>query len=482
MSEPLFLALDAGTSSCRALVFDRQGRLRASAQRPLAVGFPQPGWVEQSATEILSAQVAVAREAVAQAGGPGQFAGAAIVNQRETALVWERDSRKPIAPAIVWQCRRTAEQAAALLREHGDEIHTRSGLRADAYFSGPKIAWLLEHTPGARELAQRGALLAGTVDTWLLANLCAGNPHLTDRTNASRTMLWNLRDGHWDDELCEWQRVPRSMLAEVRPSVGDFGRIDRELLGREIPVLAVAGDQQAALIGHGIAQPGSAKCTYGTGAFVLAHAGTSRSAPPGLLLTASADGGVAYEGGVFTAGSVVQWLRDQLGFAEDAAGISALAASTPDSGGVSLIPALSGIGAPHWAAAARGAIVGLSRGTTKAQIARAALEGIAFRVREIVEAMEADGTPVAELKTDGGMSESEIMLQIQANALQRPVARPQMLETTALGGARLAMQAAGVAYEGVDQAAIRFEPTADLEAAYARWASVRRAVQQLDSG
>lgn len=481
MSPKLFLAVDAGTSSCRALVFDPNGRVHALAQRPITVQFPQPGWVEQSASEILTAQVQVIREAAIQLRDDERIAAAAIVNQRETTVVWDRASLEPIGPAIVWQCRRTAGMASALLANHGDDIRERTGLRPDAYFSGPKIAWLLDHVPHMRERAARDELAAGTVDTWLLANLCVDSPHLTDRTNASRTMLWNLQSESWDSELCKWQHVPGSMLAEVRPSSGDFGRMRADILGHEIPVLAVAGDQQAALIGHGIDAPGAAKCTYGTGAFVLAHAGPSGNAPPGLLLTASADGGAAFEGGVFTAGSVVQWLRDQLSFAEDAAGISALAASTPDSGGVSVIPALAGLGAPHWDPETRGAIVGVTRGTTRSQIARAALEAVAFRVREIVSAVEAGGTRVDELRVDGGMSQSDIMLQIQADALQRPVLRPSTLETTALGGARLAMQAAGVSYEGDDHDVARVLPRADLERSFQRWTTVRQAIQALGS-
>lgn len=441
--------------------------------------YPAPGWVEQSAQEIVDAQIGAMREATASAGGPERIAAAAIVNQRETAIIWNRESLEPIGPAIVWQCRRTAETAERLRRDHEHAIQARTGLRPDAYFSGPKVAWLLDHVPGARNRAERGELAAGTVDTWLLAKLCQGTPHLTDRTNASRTMLWNLSREAWDPELCAWQRVPPNMLPEVRPSSGEFGHIRGEILGREIPVLAVAGDQQAALIGHGIESPGAAKCTYGTGAFVLTHAGAAGSAPPGLLLTAAADGGVAYEGGVFTAGSIVQWLRDELNFAEDAAEISALAASAHNSGGVTVVPAWAGLGAPHWTQDARGAIVGLSRATTMAEIARAALEGVAFRVREIVETMEATGTAIKELRVDGGMSASEIMLQIQADALQRPVVRPAMLETTALGGARLAMQAAGIRYEGADEDLIQIEPTADLESTYQRWCNVRRAVQNL---
>lgn len=410
-----------------------------------------------------------------------QIRALAITNQRETSLLWNRETLEPVGPAIVWQCRRTMEVAATLDREHGGQVRTRTGLTPDAYFSGPKFAWLLDHVSGARELAMSGDLACGTVDTWLITNLTAGAIHATDMTNASRTMLWNLRALDWDDELCDWQSVPRSLLGEVYSSGSEFGLTDKDLLGASLPILAVAGDQQAALYGHGIDSPGSAKCTYGTGAFVLSHAGPladTTNAPDGLLLTAAADGGMAFEGGVFTAGSVVQWLRDELHLAPTAPEISALADSAANSGGVSMIPALAGLGSPHWDPAARGAMLGITSGTTRAHLARAALEAVAFRVREIVEAMEVGATTISELRVDGGMTSSDVLMQIQANALQRPVIRPSVQETTALGVARLAMEAAGLQpqFELEEQ---RFEPVAELEAQFERWSRARAAIQSV---
>lgn len=474
------LALDQGTSSSRALVFDERGRIIAGAQHRLASRFPEPGWVEQSPRDIWATQLAAAREAVAQVG-VGAIRAVALTNQRETALLWHRERLEPVGPAIVWQCRRTADIASALEAKHGDQIRLRSGLTPDAYFSGPKISWLLDNIPRARTLAETGDLVSGTVDSWLLANLTGGKIHATDATNASRTMLWNLRSREWDKQLCDWQSVPESLLADVLPSAHEFGVIDPALLGRPLPILAVAGDQQAALYGHGIAAPGAAKCTYGTGAFVLSHAGDSSlsvGVPNGLLLTAAADGGVAFEGGVFTAGSVVQWLRDELELAATAPEISSLAASADSSGGISLVPALAGLGSPHWDAGARGAILGITRATTTAHIARAALEAVAFRVREIVEAMESAGTIISELRADGGMTASNALMQIQANALQRPIVRPSIQETTALGAARLAMETAGLRPQ-FEMDEERFLPDGELESEFARWTRARQAVQSM---
>ena len=405
----------------------------------------------------------------------------AVTNQRETALLWDRGTREPIGPAIVWQCRRTADAAADLLATHGAEVRRRSGLQPDAYFSGPKFAWLLDHAANARERGERGDLAAGTVDTWLLTQLTGGAVHATDRTNASRTMLWNLAERSWDAELGNWQRVPGALLPEVHPSAHEYGLTEPSLFGTSLPILAVAGDQQAALYGHGIVEPGRAKCTYGTGAFILTHAGesvASASLAPGLLLTAAADGGLAYEGGVFTAGSVVQWLRDELQLGATAPEVSALAGAADSSDGVMLIPALAGLGSPHWDANARGAILGITRGTTPGQIARAALEAVAFRVREVVEAMESASGPIDELRVDGGMSASDVLMQIQANALQRPVIRPANQETTALGAALLAMETAGIPVH-VEIAEQRFEPDAELEREFERWTAARRAIQSL---
>lgn len=418
-----------------------------------------------------------------RAVGVGQIRCVALANQRETSLIWDRATREPIGPAVVWQCRRTADAAADLLVAHGDDVRQRSGLRPDAYFSGLKFAWLLDRVPGSRDRAAQGDLIAGTVDCWLLANLTDGDVFATDRTNASRTMLWSLTARHWDADLCAWQRVPEAMLPEVRPSAHEYGHTAPSLFGAPLPILAVAGDQQAALYGHGIQEQGRAKCTYGTGAFILTHAGASvetASPPPGLLLTASADGGLAYEGGVFTAGSVVQWLRDELRLAASAPEISAMAEAAESSQGVVLIPALAGLGSPHWDPDARGAILGITRGTTAGEIARAALESIAFRVREVVEAMEAEQGKIDELRVDGGMSSSDTLLQIQSNALQRPVIRPAIQETTALGAARLAAETAGGSLD-ISDAEQRFEPTAELEREFDRWSSARRAVQRISA-
>ncbi len=384
----------------------------------------------------------------------------------------------------MWQCRRTAEAASQLEETHGDAIRARTGLKPDAYFSGPKYRWSLDHVPEAGRLAELGELACGTVDSWLLANLTNltdDSAHVTDQTNASRTMLWNLRSRSWDADLCSWQGVPESLLPEVRPSASEFGSTDASLFGRALPILAVAGDQQASLAGHGISQPGAAKCTYGTGAFLLSHAGSmADSAPDGLLLTAAADGGYAYEGGVFTAGSVVQWLRDELGLAGSAAEISGLAATVGGSEGVVMIPALAGLGSPHWDPQARGALLGLTRGSTAAHTARAALESVAFRVREIVEAMESGSGRIGSLRVDGGMTQSDVLMQIQANALQRPIVRPEMQETTALGVAKLAMEVAGIESEFASDET-RFEPNGDLDAEFLRWSVARRAVQTLGS-
>lgn len=446
----------------------------------MASRFPQPGWIEQSPTDIWQTQLAAAREVV-QRVGLHEIRALAIANQRETSLIWNRHSLEPLGPAIVWQCRRTAATAAALGGSYGTEIRQRSGLRPDAYFSGPKFVWLLDHIDGARELAESDALACGTVDSWLLAKLTSGAVHATDRTNASRTMLWNLSRRQWDEQLGAWQGLPSSMLPEVRPSMGEFGLTVPSLLGEALPILGVAGDQQAALFGHGIISPGTAKCTYGTGAFVLSHAGDSADAastPEGLLLTAAADGGFAFEGGVFTAGSVVQWLRDELQIAASAPEISALAASADTSAGVMMIPALAGLGSPHWDSNASAAILGITRGTTPAQIARAALESVAFRVREVLDEMERGGTPIRALRVDGGMTDSDELMQIQANVLQRPIIRPSMQETTALGAARLAMEVAGMnpVFETEEQ---RFEPVDDMEREFERWTAARQAVQSI---
>lgn len=475
MSRELYLALDQGTSSSRALVFDARGRLCAQARRPLATRHPRPGWAEQDAEAIWSSQLEAAREAVRAVGGASRVRAIAIANQRETSVVWEHSNLRPIAPAIVWHCCRTADRAVALSETHGAEFRRRTGLMPDAYFSAPKLAWMLDHTPGARKRAERGELAVGTVDSWLIAKLTGGAVHVTDRTNSSRTLLYNLRTEAWDSQLAEWTDVPEAALPQVRPSRGLFGETAAELFGEPLPILAVAGDQQAALFGQDCRSPGAAKCTYGTGAFVLARSDSTDAMdepPAGLLLTAAADApdALALEGGVFTVGALIDWMVAELGIAADAAELSRLAASASDSGGVAILPALAGIGAPHWEPRARGMIAGLSAGTTRAQIARAALEAIAFRVREIVEAFP---SPIGELRVDGGLAQSDALLQIQADALQRPVLRPANLETTALGAARLAVEADLGAPPPCELAYTRVEPRADLEAVFQRWRSLR---------
>ena len=478
MSRDLYLALDSGTSNVRALAFDAHGRLHGLAQRVLETRHPEPGWAEQDAEQLWSSQLLAAREVVAAVGGAERIRAIGIANQRETSVIWNRHTLAPIAPAIVWHCRRTAAAAATLGRAHGDEIRRRTGLTPDAYFSGPKLAWILDHTTGARDLALRGDLAAGTVDSWLIARLTNGLRHLTDRTNASRTLIYNLLTDTWDAELAAWCRTPLAILPEVRPSAGEFATTAAEHLGEALPILAVAGDQQAALFGQHCDAPGPAKATYGTGAFVLTRAIAGQTPPAGLLLTAAADSptALAIEGGVFTAGALIDWLVSELALASDGAELSRLASSAADSGGVAVLPALAGIGAPHWDSHPRGMIAGLSTGTTRAQIARAALEAIAFRVREIIEAMP---TRIAELRVDGGLANSDTLLQIQADALQRTVLRPANLETTAFGAARLAIRADLGEPPRHEPNYTRIEPRADLNAAYERWQTLRAAAAQI---
>lgn len=460
------LALDQGTTSSRALVFDGQGNVRGVGQRAFRQIFPQAGWVEHDPDEIWHSQLTAAREALAQAGITAhELACIGITNQRETTIVWERGSGRPIANAVVWQCRRPAPLVEDL-RAHGlaDLIRARTGLIPDAYFSATKIAWLLDHVPGARAAAERGDLAFGTVDTWLIWKLTGGAVHATDRTNASRTMLLNLDTLHWDADLLAALEVPAALLPEVRPSVSDFGVAAPDWLGAAVPITGVAGDQQAALFGQGCVSPGLAKNTYGTGCFLLMHTGERRVDPSdGLLATAAAsvDGTPQYalEGSIFVAGAAVQWLRDGLGIIAAPEECEALAASVPDSGGVVVVPAFTGLGAPYWDMYARGAILGLTRGSTRAHIAHATLQAIALQTVDVVEAMErAAGRPLAELRVDGGGAANNLLMQIQADLLGRPVVRPAVTEVTALGAAALAGLGAGV-WPGLDAlAATRFGP------------------------
>jgi glycerol kinase len=481
------LALDQGTTSSRAILFTLEGEVVGVARRAFRQLYPEPGWVEHDPWEIWESQLWAAREVLRQAGAdPRAVVALGITNQRETTLVWDRATGRPLHRAIVWQDRRTASLCEAL-RARGLEplFRERTGLLLDPYFSGTKLAWLLENVPGLREKAEWGEALFGTVDTWLLWNLTGGEVHATDPTNASRTLLFNLHTLSWDEELLGLLRVPRAMLPEVRPSDGEFGETLPKLLGAPIPIRGVLGDQQAALFGQAALSPGEGKCTYGTGAFLLLNTG-ERPVPSqrGLLTTVawSLGGKATYalEGSVFVAGAAIQWLKE-VGFLGEEGEVEALARSVADAGGVYLVPGFTGLGAPYWDPYARGAILGLTRGTTKAHLARAALEGVAFLVGEVAEAMaEEAGLPLQELRVDGGMAENDLFLQIQADLLGVAVARPRVTETTALGAALMAGVGAGALdLEGVRRAwslEARFAPGMPQERRQALWRGWRRAV------
>ena len=443
------LALDQGTTSSRAIVFDHAGSIVTVAQKEFPQLFPKPGWVEHDPREIWSSQAGVAEEALAKAGVAARdVAAIGITNQRETTLVWDRESGAPVGNAIVWQDRRTAPMCDRLKARKLDRvIRRKTGLVVDAYFSGTKVQWLLENVKGARARARAGELAFGTVDSWLVWNLTGGRVHVTDASNASRTMLYDIAKGDWDDELLKIFGVPRSMLPEVRSSSEVYG--ETTLFGAAIPIAGIAGDQQAALFGQACTKPGMAKNTYGTGCFMLMNTGTKRIASKNNLLTTVAwrigdRTEYALEGSIFIAGAVVQWLRDGMQFFRSAPEIEALAASVADTGGVYLVPAFAGLGAPHWDQYARGTIVGLTRGTTKAHIARAALESIALQTMDVLSAMEADsGITLKQLRVDGGASANNLLMQLQADVLGVPVVRPRVAETTALGAAYLAGLAVG---------------------------------------
>lgn len=445
------LALDQGTTSSRAILFDRDGAIRGVAQKELHQIFPQAGWVEHDPREIWSSQLEVARAALSKAGiKAGEVAGIGVTNQRETTVIWDRRTGEPIHNAIVWQDRRTARFCDDLKRAgHSELIARKTGLVTDAYFSGSKIRWLLDHVPGACERAQRGELAFGTIDTWLLWNLTGGALHVTDPGNASRTMLFNLHTGSWDDELLRLLNVPRELLPEVRSSSEIYGETASGVFDAPIRIGGIAGDQQAALFGQNCFTRGMAKNTYGTGCFMLMNLGPRPVASRHQLLTTVAwktdtRTDYAMEGSIFIGGAVVQWLRDGLGLIKSAAEIEVLAASVPDCGGVYLVPAFAGLGAPYWDQYARGTITGLTRGTTAGHIARAALEGIAFQVADVLEVMTKDSrVAVNELRVDGGASANNLLLQFQADLLRVPVVRPKVVETTALGAAYLAGLAVG---------------------------------------
>jgi glycerol kinase len=447
------LAIDQGTTGTTALVVDGGGRVVGRGYAELPQHFPKPGWVEHRGEEIWDTAVRAVGEALERSGAPASSVAAiGITNQRETALIWERASARPIAPAIVWQDRRTAPRCESLRRAGKERaVARRTGLRLDPYFSATKIEWLLDHVPGARTRARRGALAFGTVDTWLLWKLTGGRVHATDPTNASRTLLLDLRRLRWDEDLAGLFRVPISLLPEVRPSAGDFGAtLGVPSLPDGIPIRGIAGDQQAALFGQGCVAAGGLKNTYGTGCFLVLHTGARPVASRSGLLTTAACGprgepAYALEGSIFIAGAAVQWLRDGLGIIARAEESEALAASVPDAGGTHLVPAFAGLGAPHWRPDARGVWCGLTRGTTRAHLARATLESIAFQTLDVVRVMERDArTRIRRLRVDGGAALNDFLMQFQSDLLGIPIERPAMVETTGLGAARLAGIGAGI--------------------------------------
>jgi len=495
MTTTYLLALDQGTSSSRSIVFDREGHIVAIAQKELTQIYPQPGWVEHDPMEIWRSQLATAREVLVKAKlKPTDIHAIGITNQRETTVLWNRRTGQPVHHAIVWQDRR-AEPLCAQLRDEGmtDTIREKTGLVIDAYFSGTKLRWLLDNVPGAREQAARGELAFGTVDSWLMWQLTGGKVHVTDVSNASRTMLFNVHANEWDADLLKALDIPASLMPKVQPSSSHFADTDAALLGHALPIGGVAGDQQSALFGQACFEAGMAKNTYGTGCFLLMHTGGEfQPSHNGLLVTSAAQTDAkpqyAMEGSVFVGGAVVQWLRDGLKAIKGSAEVQSLAESVPDAGGVMMVPAFTGLGAPYWDAEARGTITGLTRGTTVAHIARAALESIAYQSAALLQAMSRDavaagGKPVAELRVDGGASVNDLLMQFQADLLGIPVVRPEVIETTALGAAYLAGLSTGVYTDARQLSKLwkierRFMPTmgrAQAEESMARW---ERAVRQ----
>ncbi len=486
MEKKFILALDQGTTSSRAIVFDHNGHIKSVAQKEFTQYFPQPGWVEHNPNEIWSSQASVIAEAISAIDINGlDIAGIGITNQRETTIVWDVDTEEPIYNAIVWQDRRTSEFCDELkVQGLTDKIHEKTGLIIDAYFSGTKIKWILDNLPGARKRAEMGKLRFGNVDSWLVWRLTRGEVHVTDVTNASRTMLFNIHDLKWDEELMELLDIPMSMMPEVKSSSEVYGHTKTTIFAHEVPISGIAGDQQAALFGQMCIEPGSIKNTYGTGCFVMLNTGNKPVMSKNNLLTTIAwkigDQVVyALEGSIYVGGSVVQWLRDGLGFITSSSEIEDLASTVPDSGGVYFVPALTGLAAPYWDQYARGTIIGITRGTTRAHIARAALDGIAFQTYDIAQAMAKDmNASLTELKVDGGASRNNLLMQSQADILGIKVVRPRITETTALGAAYLAGLAVGF-WKNTDEIKNQwqiercFEPIADndtIEAAKAGWA------------
>lgn len=486
------LALDQGTTSSRAILFDREGNVCASASQEFKQYYPQPGWVEHDAEEIWQSQRAVAEKVMAAGPerrvGPADLAAIAITNQRETVVLWDRATGKPLNHAIVWQCRRTAPMCDRIRQEGFHQtLREKTGLVTDAYFSGTKIAWLLENVPGARERAARGELACGTIDAWLIWNLTRGRTHATDVSNASRTLLFNLRSLNWDEEILRYFRIPASLLPEVRSSSEVLG--DTDLFGASVPIAGVAGDQQASLFGHQCFRRGAVKNTYGTGCFLLMNTGAEiPHSQSGLLATIAwgRQGKTVYalEGSVFIAGAALQWLRDEMKLIQDAAESEAMARAVPDTGGVYFVPAFVGLGAPHWDAYARGTMVGITRGTNRHHVVRAALEAIAYQTRAVVDAMAEDsGLRPEVLRVDGGAARNDFLCQFQADILDIPVDRPATTESTALGAAYLAGLATGFWNDEQDlsrqlKIARRFEPAMEAGRREELYAGFERAVER----
>ncbi len=451
MYDQYILALDQGTTSSRSIIFDRKGSIVSSAQAEFQQIYPNAGWVEHDGNEIWSTQASTVAEAIAKAGINGNnIAGIGITNQRETTLIWDRETGKPVYNAIVWQDRRTSDYCDKLKAEgHAQMIQEKTGLMIDSYFSATKIRWILENVEGVRERAEKGELAFGTMDSWLVWKFTGGDFHITDATNASRTMLYNIKEGQWDDELIELMDIPKSLLPEVKQSSEVYGHTRTTIFSSKIPIAGIAGDQQAALFGQRCVKSGMVKNTYGTGCFMIMNTGDKFIKSENNLLTTIAwevDGQVQYalEGSIFIGGAIVQWLRDELGLIRQSTIVEALAKTVPDNDGVYIVPAFAGLGAPHWNQHARGTIVGMTRGTNSGHFARAALEAIAYQTRDVLKAMEADsGIDIRELRVDGGATENDLLMQFQSDILGAPVIRPKILETTALGAAYLAGLAVG---------------------------------------
>ncbi|MBS1956001.1 MAG: glycerol kinase GlpK [Cyanobacteria bacterium SZAS-4] len=478
------LSIDQGTTSCRAIVFDKSGNSKGLGQKEFKQSFPQPGWVEHDADEILSTQIACIKDAIKDAGiKPDEIAAVGITNQRETTVVWNKKTGKPVYPAIVWQCRRT-QQLAEELRDESNSFREKTGLVPDAYFSGPKIRWILDNVKGARELADKGELAFGTIDTWLIWNLTKDKNHFTEPSNASRTMLYNIHTLKWDDELLSRLQIPLTMMPKVIPSNGKFGETDEKLVGFSAPILANLGDQQAALFGQCCFDVGMGKCTYGTGSFLLTNIGSDAKLVPGLLTTVAwqlegQPATYAFEGAIFIAGAAIQWLRDGLGIIESSAETQELAESLESNDGVFFVPAFVGLGSPYWNSDVRGTITGLTRGSTKAHLARAALESMAFQIADVAKGMSENGIDVKELRVDGGVTRNNFMVQFQADLLKVPVIRSAQLESTAWGVGALAALTCGLVKDFAElstdwQQDSKIEPSTDRSNDYEGWQSAVR--------